>query len=334
MTSFTIVDYWRYSKTFPIKNEVSEKRNEYKTKEAKTHQYHDKIFKEILDDKEELPEFIKRYLDYEGNEKILKEEIEKYNRNFITKDFKLRESDIIYKFKNKNIFILVEHQSKIDYNMAERITEYCVEIIRSIIKGQEWKIEKYPLIYPVVLYTGSQKWDASLTINNMQEEHYGFPPLEYPKYNLVDINNYSKEELIKESTGISKAMIFEKIANKREFDETLKLLMKKGLSKSERKYIILMLKFSNQIREKFAQEANNYIAKLEEGDGSMTKFEKFFIEMLDDKYTEGQLNIIKEMIKNNMDNETIIKITKIKKEELEKIKQEVQIKDETTAKRS
>ena len=93
-----------------------------------------------------------------------------------------------------------------------------------------------------------------------------------------------------------------------------------------------MLKFSNQIREKFASEANNYIAKLEEGDGSMTKFEKFFIEMLDDKYAEGEMNIIKEMIKNNMDNETIIKITKIKKEELEKIKQEVQAKDETTVK--
>jgi len=116
--------------------------------------------------------------------------------------------------------------------------------------------------------------------------------------------------------------------------EIIKLLMKKGLSKNERKYIILMLKFSNQIREKFAQEANNYISKLEEGDGSMTKFEKFFIEMLDDKYAEGQLNIIKEMIKNNMDNETIIKITKIKKEELEKIKQEVQAKNETTVKQS
>ena len=36
MTSFTIVDYWRYSKTFPIKNKVSEKKNEYKTKEAKS----------------------------------------------------------------------------------------------------------------------------------------------------------------------------------------------------------------------------------------------------------------------------------------------------------
>ena len=54
--------------------------------------------------------------------------------------------------------------------------------------------------------------------------------------------------------------------------------------------------------------------------------------MLDDKYAEGEMNIIKEMIKNNMDNETIIKITKIKKEELEKIKQEVQAKDETTVK--
>ena len=57
--------------------------------------------------------------------KIEKEEIEKYNRKFNTGlRFKVRESDIIYKIKGKEEFILVEHQSIVDYKESKRITEY------------------------------------------------------------------------------------------------------------------------------------------------------------------------------------------------------------------
>ena len=57
----------------------------------------------MLDNKGEFVKFIKRYV---GKEiKIKEEEIEKYNRKFIKGNFKVRESDIIYKVKNKEIFI-------------------------------------------------------------------------------------------------------------------------------------------------------------------------------------------------------------------------------------
>ena len=83
---------------------------------------------------------------------------------------------------------------------------------------------------------------------------YGFPPLEYPKYNLVDINDYTKEELLEERTGISKAMLFEKLETKEEIEETIDKIIRRGTSIEERKYLSLILKYSNDIAKKLDKE--------------------------------------------------------------------------------
>ena len=60
------------------------------------------------------------------NAKIKIEDIEKYKSSFINKLFQNREADTVYKMKDKNIFFLIEHQTKIDYSMTFRILEYQV----------------------------------------------------------------------------------------------------------------------------------------------------------------------------------------------------------------
>ena len=114
MEIFTIEDFLKYEKLFPEKCTLGEEKVEYKTKEEnkETHQYHDKIFKELLDDK------------YVGEEIELKEEIEKYNRKFINTNFKVRESDIIYKIKDKEIFIIVDINDKIRMYKKWKIKMY------------------------------------------------------------------------------------------------------------------------------------------------------------------------------------------------------------------
>ena len=59
--------------------------------------------------------------------------MEKYTSSFVNKIFENREADIVYKYKNKNIFFLIEHQTKIDYSMPYRILEYEIEIMKSAI---------------------------------------------------------------------------------------------------------------------------------------------------------------------------------------------------------
>lgn len=68
---------------------------------------HDKMFKDVLDDKKEVVEFLNEILKLENTPNELHvEEIEKYNRKFITYDFSNMEADVIYRIKNRNIFFL------------------------------------------------------------------------------------------------------------------------------------------------------------------------------------------------------------------------------------
>lgn len=73
---------------------------------------------------------MKRYTPYSFKEN----EVEKYNGKFVTSHFTAKEADIIYKVKGRNVFVIIEHQSKMDFAMPERMVEYCVELMRSVIK--------------------------------------------------------------------------------------------------------------------------------------------------------------------------------------------------------
>lgn len=110
----------------------------------------DKIFKDILQNKNEMAYFLSDFIEY----KISPNNLENYNPNYITKNFKYKQIDILYKVKGKMIFVLVEHQTKVDYSMPYRILNYCIEIIRSIVDEGEYNraTYKYPIIMPIVLY--------------------------------------------------------------------------------------------------------------------------------------------------------------------------------------
>lgn len=337
MVEFTMVDYWRYQYLYPVKYTLNDTKEEYKIE--KTHQYHDKVFKEILDSKKEFINFIKRYTKYKTVD-LKESNIEKYNRKFITSNFLIKESDIIYKVKGRNVFIIVEHQSTIDYKMAERMHEYCMELIRSLRKESNNLNKLYPLICPIVFYTGKKAWDAPITITEVQEKYEGIEPLHYPKYNLIDINAYTKQELLKENTAMAKAMLFEKLNTKEEMKEILEKLIKKELTVEEKKYLQIILSYSNDVRKKLEKEEIIKYKQIlkKKGVVDMTNFERLLIELIDEKrekYEAGKKDgekvgqkssiqkVINNMLKRKMNDEIIIDITQVNEAELQKIKQEL-----------
>ena len=109
---------------------------------------HDKLFKELLSDKKEAVKFINHYLHLN----LLDDEIEKYEKEFRTEEFRNIEADVVYKVKNKNVFILIEHQSSLDLKMAYRILRYKNAIIESAINKRRLKEKNYkiPKVIPIV----------------------------------------------------------------------------------------------------------------------------------------------------------------------------------------
>ena len=99
---------------------------------------HDKLFKDLLDDEEELKSFIAEFVGIN----IKNESIEKCNNTYITNQYKLYEADMVYKIKDKNVYLLIEHQSTVDVNMPYRMLNYYLEILNIVIKTD--KLNKYP----------------------------------------------------------------------------------------------------------------------------------------------------------------------------------------------
>ena len=183
-----------------------------KTEKYDIKQKHDKMFKEMLSDKKGTVEFINSFLHLN----LVENDIEKYEKEFRTPEFSNVEADVVYKVKDKNVFILIEHQSSVDYKMSYRIMRYKYAIIESAIDKKRLKEQSYriPMVIPIVLYTGKRKW-KKLLINDIEEkvEEYAENWLEYT---LIDVNEFSKERLLADNLIITKAMLIEKSKNKEE----------------------------------------------------------------------------------------------------------------------
>ena len=285
---------------------------------------HDKIFRTVLDRKSDALALINKAL----NTQLEVQDIEKYNSSFINKVFQNREADIVYKIKDRSIFILIEHQTKVDYLMPYRILEYEVAIMQSAIdldkiKNKESKI---PLVISIVLYTGNKKWNAKKYLEENQEK---IEEIEngLGNYNLIDINELTEKELLEDNSFISKMMLIEKSKNTENIVEILEKIVK--ITKEEDKDTLRRI-ISIILEEKIGiTKAKELIEKMEGDEGNMLavvdmirRENQMYIEI---GKKEGELKekikIVTNMLKEKFNIETIQKITGINKEEIEKIAQ-------------
>ena len=315
---------YTYKECLPYlnQNKVMEEGETYQVRNQK----HDKIFKEILDNKKEGVKLLNKYLDL----KIEEKDIEKYTRKFVLPELENRESDVIYKMKNEQIFFLIEHQTKVDYSMPFRMLEYIVEIMRSAVSREKMqnRNEKLPIVVPIVIYTGKENWKVPRLLQERQA-YYGKTNLEF-KYNLVDGSKISKEELMKENSILSKAILLEKPDNPEEILKILKEVTTKDLDSDEKYFINLILKYL--LPEKLSKDETKRILENLKGEEDDTMFIDILRKYFDDKEEKAvkeavkdttkatTYELIKEMLKNNADEEFIKKVTKISNQELKEIK--------------
>lgn len=344
---FTYDDYLKYKK-LEVLREDSES---YKLNQL--HQYKDKGFKLVLEEREEAAEFINRTMGIKGTPYALKkEDIEKYNSSFITQDFKAKESDLVYKKKEEDIFFLIEQQSEIDYSMAYRILNYCIEIIRGAVDKTRLGRKTYqmPVVYPIVLYTGKTKWNAKKYFEKCQVRLRGIQGRNFASYNLIDINNYTEEELWEQENFLSKIILLEKAKQKDKMVDYLHRMEKANLSDKEINILIKMVygSYGRKIGEKDIQEFIKKIKNKRGDDGMLTALEEYLDSLADEGLKKGmekgmekgmkkgikkgieqgekngKLEMLKQAVKNMLQygekDDKIMKYMGIKKEELENIK--------------
>ena len=331
MVIFSYIEYLKYSRIIKEEYSLNEEVAEYKYDNKKINHIHDKTFRKILDDKKEFTIFINKIFNLE--EKVEEKDIEKYNRKFVSVDYTNQESDVIYKLKNKEIFILVEHQTKIDKKMPIRILKYELEIIRS--RMDENNRLEFPIIIPIVLYTGKQRWNAKINYPSYNSELARYRGLKKVEYNLVDINDYTIEDLYKENSILTKIMILEK-SNKyieiiNNVDKIVNKVYDSKLYTQTQKEMLLNILNNTMINIVGNKKMKEYKIKLEGGENMLALYEMIENERNEIYSTgikegkvkgkiEGIKAIAKKMLRMKFDKDTIIKATGIKEDELENLK--------------
>ena len=295
MRPFTYNDYIYYIFKLNSINRFSytfkDIESKYQYYEKELHQPHDKIFKEVLDDKEEAVNFLNKALKIDNEkEKLKATDIEKYNRKFVTDDFKNLESDIIYKKLDEEIFFLIEHQSTIDYSIPYRILKYNIAIMESAIDKSKIYIKEYkmPSIYSFVIYTGKKKWNVEKYIADKQCKLKGIENNLFGKYKVININDYTEEELYNNRDLLSKVLLLEKSKNLEEFENKLLKIFTKDINKQQMQFLKRIINYilKNKIDiEKYNKIINEKMVR--EGD-SMS-----FFTVIDDYIDEKERNLAK-----------------------------------------
>ena len=299
---------------------------------------HDTLFKELAEYKEEISNFIEDFI----NKKIRKEDLEIQSKEYRLKEMLVtRNIDVLYKVKNEEVFIILEHQSTVDYIMGQRMNEYCLAVVSNRTKFMvKSKNIKAPVIYPIVLNTSSKKWDAPMTIEQIEYNCYNIPKLNYPKYIVVDINDYTVEELLSKRTGMGLAMAFERIRTENEMKNLLEILKHRKINRKEKRAMkkivdrideIMPSLIRNLSKEEVEKFKNNLKNIMKKGSDFIPNFDKVLEKSLEEMRIKGVeegkeeivLQTTKEMLKNKMEDKEIMKYMHISKEKLEELKLQI-----------
>ena len=297
---------------------------------------HDKLIKTILSDKKEVSKVIEKYVGI----KVSAKQLQKYKSSYIEKDFKSLESDIVYKMKDRKIFFLIEHQSKVDKTMPYRIYQYISAIMREAVARENQYEEGYlyPKVIPIVIYTGNEKWNVKTSLSEVQEEIEGYEFIENT-YKLINANDYTEESLLNDETITSKAMLVERTKDKEKMEQAIAKVIEKITKENE---IEAIYKFLNYIwQEKISKEAvKEFSIKLREKGGvKMTGLEILYQEYnrkfeegvnqginqgISQGISQGIKRIIKNMINKNLSIKEISNLTGVNEKKVKELKEEIE----------
>lgn len=232
LKTFTYSQYIKCIHTFRLNAvmELAEEMTEYKLENKKEQCLQGELLKTILQNKEEVTRFINQFI--EPREKIREEDLVYYTTSsYITKRYRTKEADLIYKLKNKEMFFLLECQSKIDNKIDYKMLNYCLDIMKEWTKNKkEKKITGYPIIVPILIYTGNQKWKNSRQEKLYKGNVFGESSTNLD-YNFVDMNKFSKQVLLNKGSILSYVMLLEKSDGVQELVQNLESIIASTVDK-------------------------------------------------------------------------------------------------------
>lgn len=183
-------------------------------------------------------QFFNNYVDLPYFKDIRPENIEDVSSEFVPLFAQERHADRVKEIRIPNekmsffIISLIEHKTKVEYNIHMQIFRYMVYIWERYEKQEESKDPgcskrkgfRYPPIIPIVYYEGRSKWTAARQFASRIMFGRQFRKfLTDFSYYLVPVHKYENLSLLEHGDGISLAMLFNKLQSKKDVEAFRKL---------------------------------------------------------------------------------------------------------------
>ena len=199
-------------------------------------------------------------------------------------------------------------------------------IIESAINKRRLKEKNYkiPKVIPIVLYTGKRKWQK-LSIEDIEEKIEGYEEIELG-YDLVDTNEFTKQQLLEDNLITSKAMLIEKSQNKEELYQNIDDIIscKNKMEDFEYAQLEKIVKYElmgtedKEIISKFIEKIKNR----EESENIMMNAARIINKEIRKQRREGReegMIFVAKKLKGKMHIKDISQITGLSEKEIEKL---------------
>jgi len=158
---------------------------------------HDKFFKEMFSRRESAIEFMGNYLPPEVSKLLDLSTLEQLKDSFVDQQLQNHFSDLLYQVQMRDggeclVYILFEHKSYIEREIAFQLLRYMVRIWETQARYKGF----FAPIFPLVVYHGKLTWKVSLHFRDL----FSFPAVlqrylpDY-QYALCDLGRYSDSDL-------------------------------------------------------------------------------------------------------------------------------------------
>ncbi len=212
---------------------MAKEKKAFQKKQISNRKPHDSSSKLIFENAELCSQFLRNYMDIPLLKNVRAEDIEDVTQRYVPMFTEERNSDTVKRIKLSEkdtlFFItLIEHKTKVDYNVSMQLLRYMVYIWEDYEKEMERKKRgisrtknfRYPPILPIVYYEGSGKWTAPCNIKDRIYFDKAFEPFT-PKfsYKLIQLNDYSVGELVGKKDELSLLMLINRLQDMAAFRE-------------------------------------------------------------------------------------------------------------------
>ena len=135
--------------------------------------FNDRGYKRLFSHPRMVEDLIKSFVKEDFVKDINFDRLKRDFDSFITEEFRERESDIIWQVEYKGrpayLYILIEFQSTVDHYMALRMLLYLLLFYQELIKYREYRDQRLPPVFPILLYNGDDQWSAPVSLEELLE---------------------------------------------------------------------------------------------------------------------------------------------------------------------